>query len=51
MKKDNCCSERSPEKLTVPFFGGHPVYVCVCVLGGGGYERKGEGVHPWAGFP
>ena len=31
-KKDNCWSEQSPAKSTVstvPFFGGHPVYVCV----------------------
>ena len=29
VKKDNCWSEQSPEKLTVstvPFLGGHPVY-------------------------
>ena len=26
IKKDNCWSEQSTKKLTVPFFGGHPVY-------------------------
>ena len=27
MKKDNCWSQQSPEKSTVPFFLGHPVYI------------------------
>ena len=32
VKKDNCWSEQSPKKLTVPVFFAHPVYVFFLLL-------------------